>query len=319
MIPVPKATWPLPAAAAGGSLAIFSAPILIPFVGALLALATPVPLMLLYRRNGTAPGRQGLMWAGAGAVALYFFTPWAGLYYFLFHLALAGVMGESAGRGLAVDRRVALAALAGVVVSLGPLFLLASGQGGDFLEAWHQEWHQEMAAFLKAYQGGAEMDPAKLAEFQAAIGQAWEAIFRILPALLGSTALLVCWGNFMLVRRISQMWPDPTGQWLAPLNRWRAPELLVWVVIASGGIVLFGWEGLFWWGANFLILTGTVYFLQGMAILSYWLERKKVVRLVRVAIYTLIAVEFFLAVLIAVAGLFDVWFNFRRLDNNQPA
>jgi len=75
----------------------------------------------------------------------------------------------------------------------------------------------------------------------------------------------------------------------------------------------------FWAGANTVLVLTVIYFFQGMAVLAYWLRVKKAPGLLRWVIYLMVALEMFMAVLVAAVGLFDMWFNFRRMDKQAPA
>ncbi len=66
----------------------------------------------------------------------------------------------------------------------------------------------------------------------------------------------------------------------------------------------------------FLVLLGC-YFCQGLAIVSYFLERLRLPRGVRVAGYLLIAVQHVVAGMVLVLGVFDLWGNFRRLSTGS--
>lgn len=112
--------------------------------------------------------------------------------------------------------------------------------------------------------------------------------------------------------------PTASGQGES-LLAWRAPERLVWLLIAAGGLMILFDGFWFWAGANLLLVLSLVYFFQGLAVLAFWLGKKNAPRILRVGIYLLVAVEIFLALLVALVGLFDLWFNFRRLGREPAA
>jgi uncharacterized protein YybS (DUF2232 family) len=70
-------------------------------------------------------------------------------------------------------------------------------------------------------------------------------------------------------------------------------------------------------GLNGLLVLLTVYFLQGIAVVSYYFEKKKFPRALRLFLYTLIALQQFILLLIVGLGLFDMWLNFRKLKTNK--
>ena len=70
-------------------------------------------------------------------------------------------------------------------------------------------------------------------------------------------------------------------------------------------------------GINGLLVLMTVYFFQGIAIVSYVFEKKAFPRALRILLYTLIAVQQFLAVAVIGLGFFDIWMNFRKLNKEN--
>ncbi|MBW2176623.1 MAG: DUF2232 domain-containing protein, partial [Deltaproteobacteria bacterium] len=59
------------------------------------------------------------------------------------------------------------------------------------------------------------------------------------------------------------------------------------------------------------------YFLQGIAVVSYYFEKKRFPRALRLFLYSLIALQQILLLLIIGLGLFDMWLNFRKLNSDK--
>ncbi|MEJ2284026.1 MAG: DUF2232 domain-containing protein [Desulfobacterales bacterium] len=68
-------------------------------------------------------------------------------------------------------------------------------------------------------------------------------------------------------------------------------------------------------GINGLLILMTIYFFQGMAIVSFYFDKKGLPRFVRVFLYTLIALQQLILLAVIGLGFFDLWVNFRRLGN----
>ncbi len=304
--------------AAGVSLLMFFGPWLIPVVGSLFSLWTPAPLLALYRRQGPEAGRRGLLAGLAGALALgaVLSTATGGMYYF-YYAAVALVLGEAPAHGLSEARAVTLAGLvaAGVV---GGLLLGGSLMAGhDLGAAWEAQWQRELDGLMGSYEGmGLDQEQVQLA--RRGMVEAGQVILNLAPGLLTVGSLLLAWANLLLARRASA----PGGQAKPEQQRlclFKLPEQLVWLVILAGAVTWVGEGWAYWAGVNALLVLGVAYFFQGLAVLAYWLEKKNAPRLLRLGVYILLAVEVFLAVLVALAGLFDIWFNFRRLEKTPPA
>ncbi|MCP4670460.1 MAG: DUF2232 domain-containing protein, partial [Desulfobacula sp.] len=56
------------------------------------------------------------------------------------------------------------------------------------------------------------------------------------------------------------------------------------------------------------------YFFQGIAIVSFLFTKKRAPFALRFFLYILIAIQPFFMFLVIGMGLFDTWFNFRKLD-----
>jgi len=66
-------------------------------------------------------------------------------------------------------------------------------------------------------------------------------------------------------------------------------------------------------GLNGLLILMSVYFFQGIAIVSFYFNKKQFPRVVRIFLYTLIAIQQLVLLAVIGLGFFDMWFNFRKL------
>lgn len=309
--------WSMPALAAGASLLMFFGPWIIPVAGSLMSIWTPAPILALYRRRGRSAGRLALGLAVAGALGLgALYSASTGGLYFLYYAAVALVLGEAPGLGLSEPRAVTVAGFvaAGLVGGL----LLGGGLSGgqDLAQAWDAQWQQELEALIGGYQR-LGLDAEQAREAQRGLTEVGRVLLRLAPGLLTAGSLLLAWANLILARRTSLAAGEPpAGQ--VRLSLFKLPEQLVWVLILAGVVIWLGEGWWYWGGVNALIVLGVAYFFQGLAVLVYWLEKKNAPRLLRLGVYALLAVEAFLAILLALAGLFDIWFNFRRLEKDTP-
>ena len=136
-------------------------------------------------------------------------------------------------------------------------------------------------------------------------------MLRIIPGIMIVATLFVVWSNLLLARlvlRSKELFCPDFGR----LNQWKTPEHLVWVAIASGGLLLFGHPGLKMLGINGLIVMMMVYFFQGIAIVSFYFEKKQFPKILRILLYGLIAIQQLLLLVVVALGFFDIWIDFRR-------
>lgn len=99
-------------------------------------------------------------------------------------------------------------------------------------------------------------------------------LIRIFPALFTSGLLVIAWGNFLLARLTLKKKGILTSTG-TPLNIWKAPEWMVWGIVGSIGVLLIPNALIKIAGLNGLIIFMTIYFFQGIAIISFYLEKKK--------------------------------------------
>jgi uncharacterized protein YybS (DUF2232 family) len=138
-------------------------------------------------------------------------------------------------------------------------------------------------------------------------------LVRIIPSIIAALTLLTAWMTLLLARPIFKnmnlFLPD-----FGRLNLWKAPEYLMWGVIACGLTILLPDKTFKVIGFNGLIVLMTIYFFQGIAIVSFYFEKKGVPRMLKIFIYSLIAIQQIILMAVIGLGFFDVWFDFRKLE-----
>jgi len=95
-------------------------------------------------------------------------------------------------------------------------------------------------------------------------------------------------------------------------SRWSVSEYLVWPLIAAGFAVAFadGIPRLL--GLNLLVVFLPIYFLQGLAVVTYFFQKKQVSPMLRAVGYTLIALLNPMPMIVTAIGVFDMWADFRK-------
>jgi uncharacterized protein YybS (DUF2232 family) len=166
-------------------------------------------------------------------------------------------------------------------------------------------WIPQMTAFYEkvGYKGEELQSLQQIAKDYVAL------IARIYPAIvligIGATAGL----NLLALRRLAAR----LGQTLpvGDFRKFRNPDHLVWFAIAAG-FALFITNSLVSTAAlNLLVVTLSLYFLQGLAIILHFFDRFAVSRFFRAIFYVMLALQPYLAFAAALLGVFDLWGNFR--------
>ena len=113
----------------------------------------------------------------------------------------------------------------------------------------------------------------------------------------------------VLLQCLKKNWYQISG---TPFVHWRLPVGLIWMLIAAGFLLLLPVEAVSLIGRNLLVVLLPLYFLQGMAVVSSFLQKKPYPPLVKGLIYLLLLILNPLPIIITCAGVFDLWIDFRR-------
>lgn len=140
--------------------------------------------------------------------------------------------------------------------------------------------------------------------------------FALFPSLWIVFTMMVLSLNLLFVRRWLPA-ERPFPRW-EDFNLWRLREAWIWLPISMGAFYFANAYGLHndWVEIgviNGLIVIAAVYFYQGLAIVSYFF-RRRLSPWMRLAAYAVIFLFLqVVGVLILAVGLFDFWFDFRKL------
>ena len=292
------------------TVSLFLSVSFIPLAGFLTGILTPAPTVISIIRWGQRP-TAWLFPIGScvvGTIALLGLGLGLSVPYFLALVAMGMMMGHGVRKDWPTGKIVLLSGLV-VVVIVGLLLAFAYVEsGGEMVRLLEQDLQNAISSTLK--QLGSTSPETQAVEN--ALLAAVPVIVRTIPGIMISCTLGIGWVNMLVARRYCRAL---SLQWCLHenLKLWKAPEFLVWFVIGGGGMLLLPWGGLSMLGLNLLIVLGTVFFLQGLAIVSFYFEKWKMPLLARSLIYAVLFLQQFASMLTALVGLFDIWFDFRKL------
>ncbi len=141
-------------------------------------------------------------------------------------------------------------------------------------------------------------------------------VMMILPSIFATILMFITWFNVLVIQKILKR-DGVVMSWLGILNQWKAPEYLVWLTIAALSSAFIPMEVIKMLGLNIFIVLMPIYFFQGIAVVSFYFEKKKSPVLLKFFIYTLIIIQQIFALFIVGIGFFDTWFDFRKLNLQQ--
>lgn len=100
-------------------------------------------------------------------------------------------------------------------------------------------------------------------------------------------------------------------------SEYRNTEALVWLLIIAGFALLVDIPVLTRIALNILFLLYFLYFVQGLAICSWFAKRKNISRVLQIVFYVVLTVQPLLTAIVAVFGLADLWAGFRSRKINE--
>ncbi len=142
-------------------------------------------------------------------------------------------------------------------------------------------------------------------------------IMRLSPAF----ALILAAGAMLINLRVFWRWAGPqrlTYNLFGDLSRWSASEWLVWLLLASGFGLFIPIGAVSDIALNGFICVAAIYFCQGLAIIGFYFHTLAVPAIVRGIIYFVVFAQPVVAAIVCVAGVFDMWIDFRRLKPPSP-
>ena len=250
---------------------------LVPFFGAALLVLGPLPILYFYLRLGRIRGVAAVIASSVLASVILVLLGHRPNVAVVATIAYSGIMmAEVLKKNYSLSKSVMTAAIALFVIMIA---FIAYGAFGSGMTPWQLVENHVSSLIrenIKIYaQLNISDDQIRLIGDNAAeIAVFFTGIF---PALLLSGAVITVCLNVLsarlLLRRIGILFPD-----LGDLTLWKAPEKLVWVLIAAGGMLLSPLDLLNTIGMNIMIISCLLYLFQGLAIAAFFFRRKGVPR-----------------------------------------
>jgi uncharacterized protein YybS (DUF2232 family) len=300
----------------GGAAFFLLAAAWIPFAGPLLSLLTPLPFLYYSTKLGFREGMRltilvvlviGLAARLAGQTHIIIFS----LEFSLLGLVLSWLFKKK----LPIGRTILLGTVFVLLFGLGVLFFMAIPKNMGPLDLMLGYIQGNLKAAIRASEGmGMPQGTAiELEEFGKVLIQA---ISRIYPSLLAIGAGFVVWLNVIMAKPLFQMknlaYPE-----FVPLDSWCPPDRLIWVVIGSGFALFLPSPGVKLLALNTLIIMMAIYFFHGLSITLFFLGKYRVPALIRICVYVLIMIQQLFMLVLALAGLFDQWADFRKIHRRR--
>jgi uncharacterized protein YybS (DUF2232 family) len=282
------------------------------FVPALapLSLVSPLPLAIQRLHGGIVSAALAVVLASALLAAA---GPPVAAGTFLLALALPGLLlAESLARGRGLLRGCVWAFVALAAVVAAGLVTAPSAMAERVLEPIERLRSEPVLSEL----GRGGMPAERLAEFKDQVGQVRDAFAVVYPALWVIAAAVLVALNAALLR-LYLLRRDPGWLEDGEFERVRFPLPLVMVFVASGAAVALPLARPA--AYNVLLVVAFFFALQGLAVVGFYARRLAAPPLLRALALVLVLVNPWAPQILALVGLFDNWFDFRRFAEPPPA
>jgi MFS family permease len=285
-----------------GSAALFSVALVAPLLG-FVSIVSPFPLIVQRLRGGV--GAAVLAALVAGALLAGFFS--AGLAVaFSIVLILPGlIIGDVLARGRGLPRGCAWAFV--WLASLVTLALLLAGpqMAARLVEPFEQ---YRSPQFLEEMRSSGL--PAERVDDWAEQFSSWQRMLAIVyPAAYLIMAGVIVLANAALLRAYLA-WKDPGWLEGGEFEGIRWPFLFAVFFVLSGAMVVS--PPLRPVAYNTLLVLAFFFALQGLAVVAYYAHRLAGPPVLRTAVVVLVLVNPWAPQILALLGLFDLWFDFRK-------
>lgn len=292
---------------------------LVPFVGSLIVVLTPLPVLYHTYPMGRLRGFLVLTVSLLTAYGILTLLKEPVNMPTLFMIAFTGILlTEVLKRNVSFEKTVLTASL--LLFFCGVGFILYSSWQAD-IAPWTLIERYVAAVVKENLELYSQLNISKeqLDVIRQNTGQITRFFAGVFPALGLSGSVFTVWSNllagqmFFRMRRLS--FPD-----FGDLTLWKAPEWTVWIFIAAGGMLFVPVEGAVIFGMNLLIIVCLTYMFQGLAITAFFFRKKQIPRMFRFFFYGLILIQQYMLIIVVALGLFDLWIDFRKRikDVNSP-
>ena len=274
--------------------------------GIFISLFIPLPVAFVVLRSGVLPGLGAIVLAVAGLLAA---QETAGVASYLLQFSLGSLLLPLLlRRGWPWDKALATSIITVVMVAAAAILGFALWRGLS-VQALMTEYIQGEVKQALALYSEPDLTTAQLAEYRQIVQRTGEFLVQAYPGLAlvmaGFIQGLTLLGLVALGRgRLLLAGPS--------FRQWRAPESLIWLLIAGGfgTFLVNGWPARL--AINLLTVLLPVYFLQGLAVVSFFFARNGISPLFRAVGYLLLTVLNPLPLIVTGIGVFDLWANFRK-------
>lgn len=138
----------------------------------------------------------------------------------------------------------------------------------------------------------------------------------LIPGVIITMVVFIAWINVVLSLPLFRK-GGLTVPNFGPLDQWKAPDYLVWLVIFTTTGLLVPAEPLKILCLNLMSIMMLIYFLQGVSIVVFFVKKTNIPVILRALLYWFVFFQFPFNLLVTGIGFFDTWVDFRKRSFKQ--
>ena len=289
----------------------------IPIIGMLAEFFCAVPLAVLTARQGVSKGLTALV---VIFILLSILISPIHSTRLVLTFGLCGVvLGWCVRKNFGAVKIFLATLIASSVAQIVTLGLLIVVMDVNLVETQIEMLRESFSDSFKIYETMG-VDPAQINDAKKQVEPVIQTFALLIPTLIMFTALmntLVIWFTTKLIfPKLQLKLPS-----MPPFAEWKFPEVFTFTAI-FGALGIYwgftrGWTIIYEISLNTLIISATVGLVQGFSLLSATLDRYKVSKFFRRFLYVFLILNGFLLQLVAVTGLADMVFDYRKKFSND--
>jgi len=288
------------------SLGLFIFSIFIPPLGIL----SPIPLYYSLVTHGQ---KIGLFTIALCSLAILALTGQRDALFFLVFCGLLAVaLAESFWRRASLRMAIGAATLAPLIASVIIALVINVSSDDGILKVLDDGASAAIATMKQSYKN-AGADPQLVDWVERNSDMLKNVVVRIFFGMTAVSLFFTVIINYIIIKILSLKFgwgihfPDYS------LANFKTPDHLVWPVIAGGIFVLFlggAWATV---GVNLLLICGSIYLVQGIAVTHHFFLRSNLPIILKSIGYFLLFSQPPLLLVVCCLGFADVWANFRKI------
>lgn len=290
---------------------IFAVSVYMPFIGLFGIVFLPLPI-IFYRLKLGRINAVSIPVAAIAIMVLIIGDISIDLLFFFELLLLGFALGEFMELDFSIEKIMLYTCCAVILFGIFSLFIYSRTVNTGLSEMASAYVAKNLQLIIALYRE-LEISEADIQIISNSMESIQYVLVRILPALAIASTLIITWTNILLAKPLL-MARELKVPYFGSLKTWKAPDIWVWGVIGCGLLMILPVKPLKMIGLNGVIILLPVYFFQGVANVSFYFEKKRFPRLLRFIIYSLVALQQILILVVITIGFFDIWFDFRKLE-----